>query len=136
MDTRLPTPAKEPPGLKTRRGALTLALLLLVQFLDFLDVSIVNVALPSIKHELGFSEQSLQWVVSGYVLTYGGFLLLGGLVLFAFASLAGGVAHAGGLLIAARLAQGIGAAMMSPAALSILTTTFTNPRDRNVALGA
>ncbi len=53
MDTRLPTPAKEPPGLKTRRGALTLALLLLVQFLDFLDVSIVNVALPSIKHELG-----------------------------------------------------------------------------------
>src|SRR6266498_4659734 len=78
MDTRLPTPAKEPPGLKTRRGALTLALLLLVQFLDFLDVSIVNVALPSLKHELGFSEQSLQWVVSGYVLTYGGFLLLGG----------------------------------------------------------
>src|SRR6266511_3363752 len=148
MDTRLPTPAKEPPGLKTRRGALTLALLLLVQFLD---VSIVNVALPSIKHELGFSEQSLQWVVSGYVLTYGGFLLLGGraadlagrrrilvggLVLFAFASLAGGVAHAGGLLIAARLAQGIGAAMKLPAALSILTTTFTNPRDRNVALGA
>ena len=64
--------------LTTRRGALTLALPLLVQFLDFLDVSIVNVALPSIKHELGFSEQSLQWVVSGYVLTYGGFLLLGG----------------------------------------------------------
>src|SRR6266540_2171944 len=142
---------EEPSFLRTGRGALTLALLLLVQFLDFLDVSIVNVALPSIKHELGFSEQSLQWVVSGYVLTYGGFLLLGGraadlagrrrilvggLVLFAFASLAGGVAHAGGLLIAARLAQGIGAAMMSPAALSILTTTFTNPRDRNVALGA
>src|SRR6266513_3181563 len=65
-------------ALKTRRGALTLALLLLVQFLDFLDVSIVNVALPSIKHDLRFSEQSLQWVVSGYVVTYGGFLLLGG----------------------------------------------------------
>src|SRR6266487_5247553 len=64
--------------LRTRRGALTLALLLLVQFLDFLDVSIVNVALPSIRRDLGFSEQSLQWVVSGYVLTYGGFLLLGG----------------------------------------------------------
>jgi MFS family permease len=64
--------------LKTRRGALMLALLLLVQFLDFLDVSIVNVALPSIKHDLGFSAQNLQWVVSGYVLTYGGFLLLGG----------------------------------------------------------
>ena len=64
--------------LSTRRGALILALLLLVQFLDFLDVSIVNVALPSIKHDLAFSQESLQWVVSGYVLTYGGFLLLGG----------------------------------------------------------
>jgi EmrB/QacA subfamily drug resistance transporter len=137
--------------LRTGRGALTLALLLLVQFLDFLDVSIVNVALPSIKHELGFSEQSLQWVVSGYVLTYGGFLLLGGraadlvgrrrilvggLILFAIASVAGGAAHGEALLVAARLAQGIGAAMMSPAALSILTTAFTNPRDRNIALGA
>jgi EmrB/QacA subfamily drug resistance transporter len=137
--------------LRSRRGALTLALLLLVQFLDFLDVSIVNVALPSVEHELGFSAQSLQWVVSGYVLTYGGFLLLGGraadlvgrrrillagLGLFALASLAGGAAHTEALLIAARLAQGIGAALMSPAALSILTTTFTNPRDRNVALGA
>ena len=60
-------------ALNTRRGALTLALLLLVQFLDFLDVSIVNVALPSIRNDLGFSTQSLQWVVSGYVLTYGGF---------------------------------------------------------------
>jgi EmrB/QacA subfamily drug resistance transporter len=145
------TPAEEMPLLRTRRGALTLTLLLLVQFLDFLDVSIVNVALPSIEHELGFSEQSLQWVVSGYVLTYGGFLLLGGraadlvgrrrillggLTLFALASLVGGAAHADELLVAARLAQGIGAAMMSPAALSILTTTFTNPRERNIALGA
>jgi EmrB/QacA subfamily drug resistance transporter len=145
------TPAEKVPFLGTRRGALTLALLLLVQFLDFLDVSIVNVALPSIEHELGFSEQSLQWVVSGYVLTYGGFLLLGGraadlfgrrrillagLALFAIASLVGGAAHADELLVAARLAQGIGAAMMSPAALSILTTTFTNPRERNIALGA
>jgi len=143
--------AEEPSFLGTGRGALTLALLLLVQFLDFLDVSIVNVALPSIKHELGFSEQSLQWVVSGYVLTYGGFLLLGGraadlvgrrrilvggLILFALASVAGGAAHGEALLVAARLAQGIGAAMMSPAALSILTTAFTNPRDRNIALGA
>jgi EmrB/QacA subfamily drug resistance transporter len=143
--------AEEPSFLRTGRGGLTLALIVLVQFLDFLDVSIVNVALPSIKHELGFSEQSLQWVVSGYVLTYGGFLLLGGraadlvgrrrilvggLSLFALASLVGGAAHGEGLLIAARLAQGIGAAMMSPAALSILTTTFTNPRDRNIALGA
>jgi EmrB/QacA subfamily drug resistance transporter len=137
--------------LKTRRGASILALLLLVQFLDFLDVSIVNVALPSIRHDLAFSQQSLQWVVSGYVLTYGGFLLLGGraadllgrrrmliagLGLFALASFVGGIAHAEGVLIAARLAQGMGAALMSPAALSTLTTTFTNPRDRNAALGA
>ena len=111
--------------LKTSRGALTLTLLLLVQFLDFLDVSIVNVALPSIKHDLGFSAQNLQWVVSGYVLTYGGFLLLGGraadligrrrvllggLGLFALASLAGGFAQTEAALIAARLAQGAGAA--------------------------
>jgi EmrB/QacA subfamily drug resistance transporter len=142
---------REQSFLRSGRGALTLALLLLVQFLDFLDVSIVNVALPSIKHELGFSEQNLQWVVSGYVLTYGGFLLLGGraadlvgrrrillggLSLFAIASLVGGAARTDELLVAARLAQGIGAALMSPAALSILTTTFTNPRERNLALGA
>jgi EmrB/QacA subfamily drug resistance transporter len=137
--------------LKSNRGALILALLLLVQFLDFLDVSIVNVALPSIKGDLGFSEQGLQWVVSGYVLTYGGFLLLGGrasdligrrrvlvsgLALFSLASLAAGLAESSSMLIAARLAQGIGAAMMSPAALSTLTTTFTTPRERNAALGA
>jgi len=140
-----------PSALRTRRGTLVLALLLLVQFLDFLDVSIVNVALPSIRHDLHFSQQSLQWVISGYVLTYGGFLLLGGrladllgrrsvllsgLALFGVSSLVGGLAHAEGLLLAARLAQGIGAALMSPAALSTLTTTFTNPRDRNIALGA
>src|SRR5690349_22370652 len=104
-----------PSALKTRRGALTLAFLLLVQFLDFLDVSIVNVALPSIRSDLDFSQQSLQWVVSGYVLTYGGFLLLGGraadllgrrrvlvsgLALFGVASLAGGLAHSEGVLIA------------------------------------
>ena len=143
--------ADAPSTLRTRRGVLILALLLLVQFLDFLDVSIVNVALPSIGRELRFSQQSLQWVISGYVLTYGGFLLLGGrladllgrrrillsgLALFGLASLVGGLSHAEGLLIAARLAQGIGAALMSPAALSTLTTTFTNARDRNIALGA
>src|SRR5437762_4910225 len=144
-------PVEQPKALKTRRGALTLALLLLVQFLDFLDVSIVNVALPAIKDDLHFAQQSLQWVVSGYVVTYGGLLLLAGraadlvgrrrilvsgLVLFAIASLAGGLAQTEAALVAARLAQGAGAAMMSPAALSILTTTFTNRRDRNIALGA
>jgi EmrB/QacA subfamily drug resistance transporter len=153
-DAAAPTvaaPDGQRPVLGSGRGALTLALLLLVQFLDFLDVSIVNVALPSIRHDLGFSEQSLQWVVSGYVLTYGGLLLLGGraadlvgrrrillggLALFALASLAGGLAQTEGLLVSARLAQGAGAAMMSPAALSTLTTTFTSQRDRTLAVGA
>ena len=108
-------------------------------------------ALPAIKDDLHFAQQSLQWVVSGYVVTYGGLLLLAGraadlvgrrrilvsgLVLFAIASLAGGLAQTEGLLVAARLAQGAGAAMMSPAALSVLTTTFTDRRDRNLALGA
>src|SRR3954449_9132415 len=143
--------AHGPSLLKTRRGAMTLALLLIVQFLDFLDVSIVNVALPSIRDDLDFSQQSLQWVVSGYILTYGGFLLLGGraadllgrrrilvsgLVLFAASSLAGGLAHSAGLLVAARFAQGLGAAMLSPAALSTLTTTFRSDKDRHKALGA
>jgi len=146
------TDTTEPASfLGTRLGLLTLVLLCAVQFLDIVDGSIVNVALPSIQRSLHFSQQNLQWVASGYVLTYGGFLLLGGraadllgrrrmlvagLGLFAFASLVGGIAHAEGVLIAARLAQGTGAALMSPAALSTLTTTFTNPRDRNAALGA
>ncbi|HWE14664.1 MAG TPA: hypothetical protein VG365_14175, partial [Solirubrobacteraceae bacterium] len=107
----------------TRRGKLTLALLCAVAFLDFVDASITNVALPSIRHALHFSVQGLQWVPSGYLLTYGGFMLLG--------SLAG----SSGLLVGARLAQGIGAAMMLPAALSILTTSFKEGKDRHTALG-
>src|SRR5436853_5373990 len=122
--TAPPAPAS---FLATRRGRLTLVLLCAVAFFDFVDVSIVNVALPSIRHDLHFSVQSLQWVVSGYVLTYGGLLLLAGraadlvgrrrvlvsgLLLFALASLAGGLAQSEGLLVAARLAQGAGAAMM------------------------
>jgi EmrB/QacA subfamily drug resistance transporter len=114
------------------------------------DSSITNVAFPSIQRELHFSQQSLQWVASGYLLTYGGFLLLGGrladllgrrrvlaagLVVFAACSLAAGLAQSEGALIAARLLQGIGAAMMAPAALSILTTTFREGADRNTALG-
>jgi EmrB/QacA subfamily drug resistance transporter len=121
-----------------------------VQFLDILDTSIVNVALPSIQRDLHFSQQNLQWVASGYILTYGGFLLLGGraadllgrrrilvagLFLFALSSLTGGLATSAGLLISARLMQGVGAAMMAPAALSILTTTFAEGTDRNRALG-
>ncbi|MDT3442641.1 MULTISPECIES: MFS transporter [unclassified Pseudofrankia] len=141
-----------PPAsiLATRRGMLTLLLLCAVQFLDLVDSSIMNVALPSIRRDLGFSQQGLQWVLSGYVVTYGGFLLLGGraadllgrrrmlvagTTLFAVCSLAGGLAANAGMLVGARVAQGVGAALMAPAGLSILTTTFTDERDRTRALG-
>src|SRR3954463_7425749 len=140
----------QPSFLATRRGKLTLALLASVAFLDFVDASIVNIALPSIRKDLGFSEQALKWVPSGYLLTYGGFMLLGGraadllgrrrvlvtgTVVIGISSLIGGFAGSAGVLVAARLAQGAGAAMMLPAALSILTTTFKEGKDRNTALG-
>src|SRR5690242_9819373 len=123
----------------TERKGLALALLALAQFVVVLDASIVNVALPSIGRDLHFSPDNLSWVVNAYTLTFGGFLLLGGrladllgrrrlfvigLILFAFASLAGGLAQSSGWLIAARAVQGLGAALLSPAALSILTNTF------------
>src|SRR5689334_9091380 len=150
--TSHPTAAAPPEAtsLATRRGVAILLLLGLVQFMDILDASILNIALPSIKHDLGFSQQSLQWVVDGYILTYGGFLLLGarmadllgrrfvlvtGLVVFAGSSLTGGLAHSSSLLVGARFAQGLGAAMLSPAALSTLTTTFRAGRERHTALG-
>jgi EmrB/QacA subfamily drug resistance transporter len=144
-------PSDAPSFLSTRRGRLTLALLCAVALLDFIDASIVNVALPSVRHDLGFSVQSLQWVISGYLLAYGGFMLLGGRAadllgrrrvlvagtsLFAISSMAGGVAGSEAVLVGARFAQGVGAAMMSPAALSILTTSFHGARDRHKALGA
>jgi EmrB/QacA subfamily drug resistance transporter len=136
--------------LRSRLGAITLLLLCAVQFLDIADTAIVNVALPSIQHSLGFSQQNLQWVASGYILTYGGFLLLGGrlgdlfgrrrvlltgLAVFAASSLTAGLASTAGLLVAARLMQGMGAALMAPAALSELTTSFREGKDRNTALG-
>jgi EmrB/QacA subfamily drug resistance transporter len=136
--------------LATRRGGLTLLLLCAVQFLDVADSSIMNVALPSIRRDLGFSVQNLQWVLSGYLVTYGGLLLLGGragdllgrrrllaagTALFAACSLAGGLAVSAGMLVGARLGQGAGAAMMAPAGLSILTTTFNQGTDRSRALG-
>jgi MFS family permease len=142
--------AQQPSFLATRRGKLTLALLASVAFLDFVDASIVNIALPSIRHDLGFSEQGLQWVPSAYLLTYGGFMLLGGraadllgrrrilvsgTVLIGVSSLIGGFAQSEGVLIAARLTQGLGAALMLPSALSILTTMFKEGADRNKALG-
>jgi EmrB/QacA subfamily drug resistance transporter len=137
--------------LRSRLGAVTLILLCAVQFLDIADTAIVNVALPSIQHSLGFSQQNLQWVASGYILTYGGFLLLGGrlgdllgrrrvlltgLAVFAASSLTAGLANSAELLVAARLVQGLGAALMAPAALSELTTSFREGKDRNTALGA
>ncbi|MGI8716182.1 MAG: MFS transporter [Solirubrobacteraceae bacterium] len=144
------TTTAPPSFLATRRGKLTLALLCAVAFIDFVDASIVNIALPSIRRALHFSEQGLQWVPGGYLLTYGGFMLLGGraadligrrrvlvsgTIAIGLASLIGGLADSSGMLIGARLAQGIGAAMMLPSALSILTTTFVEGRDRNTALG-
>jgi EmrB/QacA subfamily drug resistance transporter len=133
-----------------RRRWIALALLASAQFVVVLDASIVNVALPSIGRGLHFNQDSLSWVVNAYVLTFGGFLLLGGrvadllgrravfiagLIVFALASLAGGLAQSEGWLIAARAVQGFGAALLSPAALSIVTTTFTEGAERNKALG-
>jgi MFS family permease len=127
-----------------------LVVLAAAQFMVVLDASIVNVALPSIKNDLGFSEGGLQWVVNAYTLAFGGFLMLGGraadlfgrrrvfvlgLGLFSVASLAGGFATSEGWLIVARGVQGLGAAIVSPAALSIVTTTFTEGAERNKALG-
>jgi EmrB/QacA subfamily drug resistance transporter len=128
-----------------------LALLCAVQFMVILDVSIVNVALPSIQVDLGFSQENLQWVFSAYGLAFGGFLLLGGrladilgrrsvfiagLVIFTVGSLLCGLAWSDESLIGARVLQGLGAASITPSALSILTTTFTEGRERNIALGA
>jgi EmrB/QacA subfamily drug resistance transporter len=128
-----------------------LALLCVVQFMVVLDVAIVNVALPSIQTDLGFSQENLQWVISAYALVFGGFLLLGGrladivgrrgvfmggLVIFSVGSLLCGLAWDDTSLIAARALQGLGAATVTPSALSILTTTFTEGRERNIALGA
>ncbi|HEX4734105.1 MAG TPA: MFS transporter [Thermoleophilaceae bacterium] len=128
-----------------------LILLCVAQFVVVLDASIVNVALPSIGKGLHFSEQNLPWVVNAYVIAFGGFLLLGGraadllgrrrvfmvgLVVVAVASLAAGFASNQGQLIAARAAQGLGAAIISPAALSIVTMLFSDGAERNKALGA
>ncbi|MEE4540752.1 MFS transporter [Streptomyces sp. V4-01] len=128
----------------------TLTVLALAQFIVVLDVTIVNVALPDIQRDLGFTTDGLQWVISAYTLLFGGFLLLGGraadllgsrrvfvigLVLFGATSLAGGLAPSPGWLIAARAVQGLGGALLSPAALSLLTVTFEHGRRRNIAMG-
>jgi EmrB/QacA subfamily drug resistance transporter len=133
-----------------RRKWLALALLSAVQFMVVLDIAIVNVALPSIQVDLRFSQENLQWVMSAYALVFGGFLLLGGraadvlgrrklfvagIVVFTLASLFAGFAWSEASLIGARALQGLGAAVITPAALSILSTTFTEGRERNIALG-
>ena len=129
---------------------LVLVLVCLAQFMVVLDATITNVALPSIQEDLNFSQGSLQWVINAYTLVFGGFLLLGGragdlfgrkriflagVVIFTVASLANGLSQSGEMLIACRALQGLGAALVSPAALSIITTTFAEGEDRAKALG-
>ncbi|HET6924707.1 MAG TPA: MFS transporter [Candidatus Saccharimonadales bacterium] len=134
---------------KARNHWLILILLALAQFMVVLDVSIVNVALPSIQRAFGLRESGLQWIVTAYTLTFGGFLLLGGraadlfgrrkmfitgVILFGLVSLLDGLAQSGGMLIALRAAQGLAAALMSPAALSIVLVTYHEGHERNLAL--
>src|SRR5512140_166563 len=133
-----------------RKRWLALAVIVAAQFMVVLDVAIVNVALPSIKTDLHFNQENLQWVITAYSILFGGVLLLGGrladvlgrrrlfmigLALFTVSSLLAGLAWSEGSLIGFRALQGLGAALLSPAALSILTTTFREGRERNLALG-
>src|SRR6188472_1779086 len=139
------------PSSSPHRKWYALALLCTVQFMVVLDIAVVNVALPSIQVDLGFSQENLQWVISAYALVFGGFLLLGGraadllgrrriflvaIVLFTLSSLFAGLAWSEGSLITARALQGLGAAIITTAALSMLSTTFVEGRERNIALGA
>src|ERR1700730_5601493 len=151
IETRAAGSAKATSEKWSGRLRATVAILCAALFLDAMDVSSVNVALPTIVSHLQMSASTLQWVVSGYVLGYGGFLLLGGraadllgrrrvflaaLTIFALASLLGGLTNDGTVLIVARFIKGVGAAFTVPAGLSILTTTFAEGAARNKALGA
>ena len=144
--TATPAPTPNPP----RRQPLQLALILVAAFMVVLDFSIVNVALPSIERELHMPADAVQWIVTGYAISFGGLLILGGraadllgrrrmfivgLVAFALASLAGGLARDPVLLIAARVIQGAGAAIVAPAALSLITTSFPEGPQRTRAIG-
>jgi EmrB/QacA subfamily drug resistance transporter len=139
-----------PQPLSDRRKQLILLLTCLGQFMVVLDIAIVTVALPAMKHSLGFSPTGLQWVVNAYTLTYAGFLLLGGrtadmfgrrkifllgLAVFTLASLVCGLAWSPAAMVTARAIQGLGGAILSPATLTILIVTFTDPRERAHALG-
>jgi EmrB/QacA subfamily drug resistance transporter len=138
------------PGQQDNKRWLALAVIVAAQFMVILDVAIVNVALPAIKTDLNFSEESLQWVITAYAILFGGALLLGGrladqlgrrrlfiagIALFTISSLLAGLAWSEGSLIVFRAAQGLGGALLAPAALSILMTTFQEGRERNLALG-
>src|SRR6476469_5671964 len=140
------SPDAEAAAAAARNKTLVLVLCCLAQFMVILDVSIVNVALPSIRGDLGFSPTGLQWVVNAYTLAFAGFLLLGGraadligrrlvclggTALFVAASLTCAVAASQGVLLGARALQGVGAAIISPASLAIITTSFKEGRDRN-----
>ncbi len=144
-----PRVAGRTPTLSSTRWAV-LAICAVAQFMVVLDVSIVNVALPQMRHDLGLTITSQQWVVNAYTLTFAGFLMLGGragdlfgrrrvflagLALFTAASLVGGLAQTGAWLIAARAAQGLGGAVLAPTSLSLLTSTFTDPSERRRAMG-
>ena len=139
-----------PYGSRASPSPLALSVILSAQLMVVLDFSIVNVALPSIQRELGFSPSSEQWVVTAYAIAFGGLLILGGragdvlgprriflggLIAFSIASFVGGFASSGGMLLAARAAQGVGAALIAPTALALLTTAFAEGPARNRAIG-
>ncbi len=146
----MPQAAPRPRNAAEGLSAAALALVLVASFMVVLDFSIVNVALPSIRTQLGFSATSLQWVVTAYSITFGGLLILGGsaadlfgrrrmfvsgLLVFSLSSLAGGLAQDPALLVTARAAQGVGAAIVAPAALALITSSFHEGPLRNRAIG-
>ena len=141
--------ARIAPNSEQRRW-LVLAVTVAAQFMVIVDVAVVNVALPAIKHDLHFSQESLQWVITAYSILFGGTLLLGGrladllgrrrlfmagVAVFTLGSLLSGLAWSEGALIVTRALQGLGGALLAPAALSIVVTTFREGRERNIALG-
>src|SRR5918994_1607940 len=148
--TREKRKGKRPMTLDSRARWLALLVLCLGDLMIVLDVTIVGVALPSIREDLGFSEESLAWVVNAYLITFGGFLLLGGrlgdlfghrrlflagIALFTVASAACGFSTSEGMLVAARAVQGLGGALVSAVALSLIMTLFTEPAERAKAMG-
>src|SRR5215831_11482374 len=141
-DARTRPEVARPPAAPSPHRRLALALVLTAAFMVVLDFSIVNVALASIERELGFSPSAAGWIVTGYAIAFGGLLILGGrgvftagLLVFTAALLAGGLAHDPVLLVASRVVQGVGAALVAPAALSLITTGFAEGPQRNRALG-